>query len=167
MNCRRSLLLTDNKLKKVIVDPSLAYSSTQRAEKNNLHDYAPNRLAGYWAPLKGLPAQEPIRSVLVVFLLRLNPRIQEYRLGVIVFPRNSETSDEWTGRTRQPMRVEPPPTGAANANLKAPSRAWPAGVRHPLTSLPSFISALTCSVFFSGNGTSESQRLKSDRTAHA
>ena len=45
------------------------------------------------------------------------------------------------------MRFESP-TGAANANLKASSRAQPAGVRHPLTSQPFFISALTCSVFF-------------------
>jgi hypothetical protein len=53
------------------------------------------------------------------------------------------------GRTRQPCGCGLSlSTSAGNANLKASSRAQPAGVRHPLTSLPFFISALTCSVFF-------------------
>lgn len=52
------------------------------------------------------------------------------------------------------MRFEPP-TSAANANLKASSRAQPAGVRHPLTSLLPFHLRSDLLRPFSGNGTSE------------
>lgn len=52
------------------------------------------------------------------------------------------------------MRFEPP-TSAANANLKASSRAQPAGVRHPLTSLLPFHLRSDLLHPFSGNGTSE------------
>jgi hypothetical protein len=56
-------------------------------------------------------------------------------------------SGEWGGRDN-PCSLSLLPQARVNANLKASSRAQPAGVRHPLTSLPFFISALTSSVFF-------------------
>jgi hypothetical protein len=141
----------------------------ERAE-NNPTTASPSRLAiGHRS--KDCPAREltwwyllrSYRSLSSTCKARPTIHHSRAQVGVNVFPRNSATSGEWRGRGN-PLRIQVEPlTGAANANLKASSRAQPAGVRHPLTSLPFFHLRSDLLRLFSGNGTSESQRLKSDQ----
>lgn len=147
------------KTQKIIVDLSLEGTSREQ-----YYDYVP-KPAGYRTSLKGCQPENRLGGLCAA------PFPQPHPQGSIHRSRAQGKGECFSakfgdigrmGRTRQPVRVEPP-TSAANTNLKASSRARPTGVRHPLTSLPFFHLRSDLLRLFSGNGTSGSHRLKSDR----
>jgi hypothetical protein len=149
------------KTQKVIVDLSrrVCVHTTSRERS---HDYTPKPGA---SQRMTRPRTDPVDGHSLHpspqhLSARFSPPIQELESGATLSPQIFGNIGR-VGRTRQPVWFVSP-TDAANANLKAPSRAQPAGVRVTLTSLPFHLrSDLLC--LFPRETVLPSQRLRSDK----